>query len=63
MSKYDTMTGAELAKLPANGAIMRAAYGTRGNRTPAQAANWQRVIEFNRSQPDGLPGVGKGWNS
>lgn len=63
MSKYDLMTGEELSRLPANGRIMRAAYGTPGNRTPEQAANWQRVCEYNRSQPGGLPGVGTIWNS
>lgn len=63
MTKYDTMTGEQLSKLPANGAIHRAAYGTEGNRTEAQAANWKRVVEFNRAKPGGLPGVGKLWNS
>lgn len=62
-TKYDTMTGEQLAKLPANGAIRRAAYGSRGSRTEAQAQNWRRVCEYNRSLPGGTPGVGKEWNS
>lgn len=62
-TKYDSMTGEQLARLPARGAVMRAAYGVAGNRTDAQEANWRRVLEYNRSRPGGLPGVGKLWNS
>ncbi len=60
-TKYDAMTGEQLSRLPARGSVHRAAFGTHGNRTGAQQANWDRLVTFNRSQD--VPGVGKNWNS
>jgi len=63
INSYDQMSGAQLSKVPPIGRMQRAAFGSPGNRTPAQQANFNRVREYNSKQPGGQKGVGPSWNS
>jgi hypothetical protein len=49
---YDTMTDVQLASLPANGKIQREAFGAPGNRTPEQAARFERCRNYSRTRQD-----------